>query len=271
MTTVDTAQKITQETVDVWGGRLTMRVKVAGSGDPLLYLHQAGGLAFDPFVLGLAERYTVYAPEFPGTSADDPYAIHAVDDLPDLVLVYEEVVRRLGLTRPVVVGQSFGGMLAAELAAHFPALPGKLVLIAPLGLWRDDSPVASWLSSPPDALPGLLFHDPAGPVAQAVFTMPDDPAAAQAAAAGMTWAFGCAGKFTWPIPDRGLRDRLHRVAAPTLVVWGRQDRLAPVVYAEEFGRLISGSRVAVIDDCGHLPQLEQFAQTSSVVDEFLLL
>src|ERR1700739_1755656 len=133
MTMLDNTPQISQEAVDLWGGRLTMRVNVAGAGAPLLYLHPAGGLAWDPLLSQLATRSTVYAPELPGTSAGDPYAIHAVDELSDLVLVYEELVRRLGLERPVLVGQSFGGLLAAELRALLPGVNDNLGRSGPPG------------------------------------------------------------------------------------------------------------------------------------------
>lgn len=132
--------------------------------------------------------FTVYAPEFPGTSVGDPYAIHAVDHLSDIVLIYEEVTRALGLRKPVVVGQSFGGMIAAELCAAYPDLAAKVVLLDPIGLWRPDIPVANWMATPPDQLPGLLFHDPAGFAAQSMLAMPDDPDLAVAATAGMVSA-----------------------------------------------------------------------------------
>jgi len=267
MTTI--APVISEESIDVWGGELTIRVKVAGAGAPLLYLHPAAGLAWDPFLSHLAERYTVYAPEFPGTSVGDPYAIHKIDTLSDMVLVYEEVVRRLGLHNPVVVGQSFGGMLAAELAAAYPDMPAKLVLLDPIGLWREDAPVANWIAAPPEQLPTLLFHNPAGEAAQAMLAMPEDPEQRVAATAGLVWAFGSTGKFVWPIPEKGLRHRLHRISASTLIVWGRQDALIDVSYAEEFARLINDSKVAVIDECGHIPQVEQLEQTAAVVDGFL--
>ena len=229
MTTTETANPvITEETVPVWNGRLSIKVKIAGAGAPLLYLHPAAGLAWDPFLSQLAQTHTVYAPEFPGTSTGDPYAIHAVDHLSDVVLIYEEVVRTLGLHKPVVVGQSFGGMLAAELTAAYPKLASKVVLLDPIGLWRDDMPVANWIATPPAELPALLFHDPAGPAAQSMLAMPDDPDIAAAATAALVWAFGSTGKFAWPVPDRGLRSRLHRLTAPVLLVWGRNDRLAPV-------------------------------------------
>ncbi|MPY98880.1 MAG: alpha/beta fold hydrolase [Actinophytocola sp.] len=270
MTTTESTQPaISEEFLAVWNGRLTIRVKVAGAGPPLLYLHPAAGLAWDPFLTQMAEHYTVYAPEFPGTSVGDPYAIHAVDSLPDVVLIYEEVVRTLGLSAPVMVGQSFGGMIAAELAATFPTLPSALVLLDPIGLWREDLPVANWLTTPPDQLPALLFHDPSGEGAQAMLAMPDDPNEAAAATAGMVWSMGSTGKFTWPIPDRGLRRRLHRIAVPVLVVWGREDSLIPVGYIDEWQAQLADSRAVVIDDCGHIPQVEKTSETVAAVTEFL--
>lgn len=263
--TVETA------TVEVWNGELNIRFQRIGSGPPMLYLHPAAGLGpFDPFLTTLSERFTIWAPEVPGTTPGDPHAIHRVDDLWDLVLIYEEAIRALGLDEPpVLMGQSFGGMLAAELAAHFPSLPSKLILLDPIGLWRADAPIADYMSAPPTELPALLFADPAGPAAQAMFTMPDDPETAIAIQAGFVWALGCTGKFVWPIPDRGLRKRLHRISVPTLTIWGEQDRLVPVVYAEEFGARIRDNTVRIVSGAGHIPQMEATEATLAVVDEFL--
>lgn len=269
MTTLQDGPAITEEAIRTWDGRLTIRVKVAGAGAPLLYLHPAAGLAWDPFLSHLAQHYTVYAPEFPGTSVGDPYAIHAVDHLSDVVLIYEEVVRTLGLHKPVVVGQSFGGMLAAELTSSFPDLASKVVLLDPIGLWRSEMPVASWMSTPPSDLPALLFHNPDGDAAQSMLRMPEDPDVAAAATAGMVWAFGSTGKFAWPIPDRGLRLRLHRLTVPVLLVWGRQDRLISADYVKDWQRELKFSTAVVIDDCGHIPQVEKLAETAAAVDQFL--
>lgn len=260
---------VAERDVELRGGTLTVRVRVAGSGPDLLYLHPEGGLAWDPFVQHLATRYTVHAPQFPGTTPGDPYAIHTVDAWPDLVLAYEELTRALGLDRPVLVGPSFGGMLAADLAAHFPALPRQLVLLDPVGLWRDDHPVVNWNAAAPDRLPGLLFHDPTAEAVQGALTMPSDPAAMRTAIAARIWALGCSGKFVWPIPDRGLRGRLNRIAVPTLLVWGRQDRIVDLTYAQDFSTAVPGSSVAVIEDCGHFPQIEMLKETVSAVEDFL--
>jgi pimeloyl-ACP methyl ester carboxylesterase len=264
------APAVTDRPVEVWGGRVTLNFKVAGQGPPLLYLHPAGGLHIDPFLGVLSERFTIYAPEVPGTTQGDPHAIHAVDDLHDLVLIYEEGIRGLGLdAQPVAIGQSFGGMLAAELAAHFPDLFAKVVLLDPIGLWNADHPVAKYMEAAPQELPALLFHDPTGPAPTAMFTPPEDPEVAVAMQSALVWALGCTGKFVWPIPDRGLHKRLHRVTAPTLIIWGEQDRLNPVEYAHELGELIRGSRVEIIPDCGHIPQMEAMPRTLELVGDFL--
>ncbi|NMO04635.1 alpha/beta hydrolase [Gordonia sp. TBRC 11910] len=265
-----TTLSITEQTVDLWGGRLSITVKVAGAGAPLLYLHPAAGLTWDPFLTHLTTHYTVYAPEFPGTSEGNPYAIHTIDTLSDMVLAYEELIRTLGLDHPVIVGQSFGGMLAAELASTFHALPNRLILLDPIGLWHEGAPTANWVATPPDQLPALLFHDPEGPAAQAMLAPTDDVEQLQAAAAAMVWAMGCTGKFAWPIPDRGLRHRLHRLAVPTLIIWGRDDKLISVEYAEHFHKLISDSTVTIINECGHIPQVEKFDETVEAVDKFLI-
>jgi pimeloyl-ACP methyl ester carboxylesterase len=262
--------ELTDTVHDVWNGRLGMHVKHAGTGPPLIYLHPAGGPKWDGFLDDLAAAHTVFAPEHPGTSAGDPDAIDQVDELWDLVLIYEETIRALELGEPaVLVGQSIGGMLAAELAASFPALFSKLVLLAPAGLWRDDAPPRAWLNSPPDEMAGRLFADQSRPEVRAFLTPPEDPDEALEQQITAIWSVGCTGKFMWPIPDRGLRKRLHRITIPTLVIWGEQDDVMPSVYAEEFGNAIAGCVVEVIPASGHVVQVEQRDVVSRMVTDFV--
>jgi len=256
--------------VRAWNNQITTRVHRAGSGDPLVFLHGAAGLQWDAFLDGLAERFTVYAPEHPGTTLGDPDGIKALDDLWDLVLYYDELFDALGLDAPAVVGHSFGGMVAAEVAATFPRRVSKLVLISALGLWRDDAPVPNFMVMTPQELVPLVVADPNGPVAATLLQEPDlESEAGQTAVLQATWSLACTGKFVWPIPDRGLAKRLHRIAAPTLIVWGHQDRLVTSVYADEFQRAIAGSRVEVLEGAAHMPQLEQPERTLAAVTEFL--
>jgi pimeloyl-ACP methyl ester carboxylesterase len=83
------------------------------------------------------------------------------------------------------------------------------------------------------------------------------------------WSQACTGKFVWPVPDRGLKGRAHRIAAPTLIVWGNADRIIAPAYAQEFAARIAGARIALIDRAGHLPQLEQPDAVAKAVLGFL--
>jgi len=259
-------------TVSAWRQKVNTNVRVAGSGPPVVFLHGAFGLQWDPFLDSLAESNTVYAPEHPGTTPGAPDEIKPIDTLWDLVLYYYELFDELGLESPAIVGHSFGGMVAAELAATNPDRVSKLVLIDPIGLWRDDQPVRNWMATPFGDLAKYLFADQSNPMAQMI-----------AAAARVTqmsdaqldiqiqimWSLACTGKFVWPIPDRGLHKRLHRITAPTLVIWGKEDGIAPPVYAEEFASRIAYATVELIDDAGHLPQIEQLGEVSKRVTGFL--
>jgi pimeloyl-ACP methyl ester carboxylesterase len=99
--------------------------------------------------------------------------------------------------------------------------------------------------------------------------MPEEPDALVTAQAALVWALGCTAKLCWPIPDRGLHKRLHRITAPTLIIWGEDDKLISVAYADEFQQRIAGSQVEIIPRCGHIPQVEQIDTTYALVSKFL--
>ncbi len=257
------------ETVSVRHCALEAKVKVAGAGPPVVYLHAAGGPVWDPFLDALAECHTVYAPDHPGTGDTAREAIHRVPSLWDLVLIYDELLDGLGLERVPLVGASFGGMVACEVAAHRRAAITRLVLLDPLGLWRDDTPVTQYMTMMPAELAMTLFDDPDGPAARAALALPSDPGELAIAMADRVWALGATGKFVWPIPDRGLARRLHRVSAPALIVWGERDRLISSVYAREFADRLSDARVEIVPGAGHVPQLERLDVVAPLVLDFL--
>ena len=259
------------EVVEVCDGRLHLHVKVAGDGPPVVFFHPLPGLEWQPFLDRLAEQHTVYAPEHPGTSPGDPQAIREVHTLWELLLAYEETIRALGLERPAAVGMSYGGMVAADLAASFPAALSRLVLLSPIGLWRDDAPIrlAEMITGPPEEIPKYLFKYPDSEAAQALMALPEDPDQIPTAIAQGAWNIGCTTKFAWPIADHGLGRRLHRISVPTLVLWGRDDALVPVAYAEEFGTGIAGCQVEVLDDCGHAMEGDQPEQMFDAIAKFL--
>jgi pimeloyl-ACP methyl ester carboxylesterase len=240
----------------------------AGSGPALVFLHGDYGLFWTEFLDHLAAGFTVYAPAHPGTTPGDPDGLRALDDLWDLVLYYYELFEQLNLPAPIVVGDSFGGMVAAELAATNPERVSKLVLLSPMGLWREDTPIRNYIVTPQPELAPLIFRNPDHPARRQIFADGMDPAQ-QDQYIRMAWTFACIGKFIWPLPDKGFTKRAHRIKAPTLIVWGRQDRLIPPLYAEEFRKLIAGSRVEMLDDAAHMLTFEKPAAAAKAVQNFL--
>ena len=256
--------------VRLWQGRIETEVVVEGSGPPLVYLHGPWGLDRDrPFVSRLAATHTVHAPRHPGTTSRDADAVHRLDDWLDLVVYYGELLDALGLSAIPVAGHSFGALAAAEIACAMPRLISKLVLIDPVGLWRDEAPVRNWMILPDAERRSVLFADPKGEAADAFFRLPNDPAQRAEALTAMVWSQACTGKFVWPIPDRGLKDRLHRIAAPTLLVWGKADAIVPTSYAEDFAKAIKAARIAVLDGAGHMAHLERGEAAAKVIADFL--
>jgi pimeloyl-ACP methyl ester carboxylesterase len=159
-------------------------------------------------------------------------------------------------------------MLAAEMAATEPRRVKKLVLAAPAGLFLSEHPTLDFFAMTPQALVKAAFHDPECEAAKALLTPPSDPAATEAIVARAR-ALAAAGRFLWPNGDRGLKERLYRIKAPTLLLWGESDRLIPPAYAEAFKRSLVGAgsvKVQVIQGAGHaLFAEQQRAATDAVV------
>jgi pimeloyl-ACP methyl ester carboxylesterase len=235
------------ETVRLAGGREQV-VYQAGQGPPLVWLHSLYGVEADaPVIERLAQAHSVYAPLAPGFADLDD--LGQLRDVHDLALHYDDLLDALELDSPAVAGHSFGAMIAAELAAHVPTRVSRLVLLSPIGLWNDAYPVADLFGIPAAEVPTLLYAD----LSRAPGSGPKpDIEAIISLTRGMTTV----ARFVWPIPDRGLSRRLHRIKAPTLVVHGANDRLVPAQYADDFVALLPTASRQIIPDAGHMLTVE---------------
>ena len=246
-----------------------VRVFEAGSGFPLVFLHGAGGLfAENPFLDRLASQYHVFAPEFPayGESTGEDL----LEDMLDFALHGWDVISTLGLSKPHLMGHSMGGMIAAEMACLAPNDLTKLVLVASAGLWIDEHPIPDIFSFLPHEYAQYLFHDRAQ--GEALLTAGLDlknPEALKEFYIGNSKRMSMAGKILFPIPNRRLSKRLYRLTAPTLVVWGKSDKLIPPVYADQFKKLIPQAEIALIEQAGHMVPYEQPEAFVNAVTRFL--
>ena len=243
--------------IDVAVGRRKVRVFEAGDGAPLVFLHGAGGLTEEsPFLATLARRWHVFAPLLPGYG--DSEGAEGLRDMLAVTLHSFDVIDALGLDRPIIVGHSMGGMIAAEMAAVAPREVQRLGLIAPAGLWLDAHPVPDLFSRLPHELPALLFHDPA--LGERLMTAGgdlDDPKFLEPFLIRNAPQLTMASKLLFPIPDRGLDERLYRVRARTIIVWGEDDRMIAPAYGEVFRSGIAGAELIILPAAGHMVIVEQ--------------
>jgi len=248
---------------------IKFQAREAGSGAPLVFLHGAGGpLPEEPLLARLAERFHVFAPLWPGWGEERGEEL--LEDMLDFTLHGLDVIQALGVDRPHLVGHSFGGMIAAEMACVSDRAIGKLALLAPAGLWLDAHPIPDLFASTPWELPALLFADPkAGEKLLLAGLDFSNDAALTGFMVDNARRLGTAGKILFPIPNRRLSKRLYRLAAGTLLVWGREDRLIPPVYASRWQELVPNARLAWIDGAGHMLHAEQPAAVAEAITKFL--
>jgi pimeloyl-ACP methyl ester carboxylesterase len=245
------------------------RVLEGGSGAPVVFLHSAGGLLRDnPFLDQLAQRYSVFAPEWPGYGESTGEEL--LEDMLDFALHGWDLVDALGLRQPHLVGHSMGGMIAAEMACLAPRDLGKLVLVGAAGLWMDEQPIPDLFAMLPHQIADVLFADPQK--GQALLTGGADLSDMEALKdfyVASQRRLAMAGKILFPIPNRRLSKRLYRLTAETLVLWGAADRLIVPAYAERWKALIPTARVQTIDGAGHMLPYEQPEAFARTVGGFL--
>jgi pimeloyl-ACP methyl ester carboxylesterase len=256
------------ETVSLPSGR-RWQVYSGGAGPQILWLHGLRGVdPADPTLATLETRYRVTAPVAPGFNDLDELA--RIDNIHELALDYDDLIEALGLKAFSLVGHSFGAMAAAEIAAHFPRAPERLVLLAPFGLWNDLYPVADIFAMPYVQMDDILWHDPA---VRERFSrkIATDADAKIVAAQTVKLAQGLTAvtKFVWPIPDRGLRRRLPRIACPTLVVFGAEDKVVSPRYADDFKSGLRDGRTAVVAGAAHMLPYEKPQQVVDLIERFL--
>jgi pimeloyl-ACP methyl ester carboxylesterase len=246
-----------------------IEVVQAGKGRDLLFLHGAGGhMPNDPLLAALATRYRVSAPLLPGYGRSE--GEDDLRDMLDVTLHTLDVLEALKLRKPIVVGHSMGGMIAAEMAAIAHTEIEKLCLLAPAGLWLDEHPIVDIFTKLPYELPELLFHD--AELGRRLMTAGGgdmgDPEFLKQFLVMNARRLGMAGKLLFPIPDRGLSQRLRRITARTLIVWGREDALIPPLYGEAFKKAISKARLVRIAKAGHAVGQEKPEAVLKVIQDF---
>lgn len=249
------------QTIDING--FSTRVWRKGRGPVLGFLAGFGGLPrWVPFLDTLAESRTVIVPSLPGFPGGDRG--HSVLDTHlDWVLAVREILNKSGLAGAPLAASSVGASLALEAAALWPDSVPKLALIAPFGLFEEKDPPADPWAQRGDDVPGLMCADPEK--WKALKAMPEGANSVEWPIE-QTRASEAAARIFWPLGNTRVEKRLGLVKAPTLLIWGEQDRIFPRTYADRFAAGIAGpTKITAIAGAGHLAELDKPDEVAAAV------
>lgn len=256
------ARKVTRQ-LDVDG--VSIELLEAGSGPTLLYLHSVDGIDGSlPWVRDLASSFRVLAPWHPGFGRSEwPQEFRTVGDL---AFFYLELIRALEIEDALLVGSSFGGWLAAEIAIRSTSAFSGLVLMDPLGIKvgdRESRDIADMHALPQEELTRIAYHDPSNR-RRDYSKMTDEERLAIARSREAYTYFGWSPYMHNPSLKRWLR----RIRIPTMVVWGASDGIVDTSYGRAFAAEIPDARFELIEEAGHYPHVEQPDQFAALVRDF---
>jgi len=237
-----------------------------GAGRPLLLLHGMQNVdPRAPFLDQLGRHAEVIAPSHPGFGhSPRPTGFETVYDL---VHLYLDVLDALPYDKVTLLGLSFGGWLAAEVAVKCGHRLERLVLVDALGIKisdRETPDILDVFNTAPPEVQRRSWHEPVR-WARDYDTMTDDEIVVR------TRNWESLSLYGWHpyMHNPQLPRWLHRVAVPTLVLWGASDGIVTPAYGRAYSALIPGARFEVIDGAGHYPELEQPAAFAAAVARFL--
>lgn len=256
-------------------GGIAIHALEAGQGEPVVLLHAEPGDSSDfaEVIPHLGETYHVVAPDLRGHGrSGKPRGDYSVPAQASHLLGFLDTA---GIDRANLVGNSYGGILAAFLAAEAPARVARLVLtgIAAYGSYRLPAAARILSSSAGRLIAGVV---PRQLLQRAYLRQFDDPSAVSGDRLDALWdclgdadARWCLWKQAHELDFGLLERRLARIAQPTLLVWGRRDRATPVGWAEALQRDLPDARLEIIERCGHYPPIERPAEFARLTVDFL--
>jgi pimeloyl-ACP methyl ester carboxylesterase len=206
-----------------------------------------------PFLDDLAQDVEVFAPTHPGFGHSTRPA--DFDTVYDLVRLYLGLLERLPYDTVTLMGLSFGGWLAAEIAATCSHRVAKLILVDAVGIKvsdRETPDVLDLFNTSPAEVRRRSWHDP-------VRWAPDYDAMSDEALVAHARNRDALCLYAWQpyMYNPQLKRWLGRISVPTLVLWGGSDGIVTPAYGRAYSASIPGARFELIDGAGHHPEIEQ--------------
>jgi pimeloyl-ACP methyl ester carboxylesterase len=244
-------------------GSADLLLSERGEGRPVLLLHGGGGpLTVTPWAdrLAGARPAHVITPAHPGFGGTQrPEELTSIAGLAGL---YLNLLEELDLHDVTVIGNSIGGWIAAEMAIAGSPRVSSFVLVDAVGIQVPGHPVANFFNLTPAEVAELSYADPATYGLDPAKLLPE----VQQAMAGNRVTLQVYGGTT--MTDPRLSARLAQVSTPTLVVWGEADRIADPEFGRAYAAAIPGATFRLIENSGHLPQIETPDELISTLWDF---
>ncbi len=241
-----------------------------GSGPVVVLLHGLGSRKDDwlPVLEPMAQKYRLLVPDQIGFGkSDKPLLDYSIQTYVDFL---NEFLRQLKVEKASLVGESLGGWIAAlyvvEIGGGAHLIPvEKLVLVDAAGL-KQDKPIPDLNPSSLAAMRGMMeavFYDTSWLSEDALRKIFTDKLAVHD---------GYTVRSILGNPALGaerLDERLASIRVPTLVTWGKQDKLLPIASGERYAAGIAGAKLVSFDKCGHVPAVEKTEEFLAAVTSFL--
>jgi pimeloyl-ACP methyl ester carboxylesterase len=250
------------------GGYRVRYIEAGTSNKSIVCLHGLGASAdrWSKTIPILAKKYHVIAPDMIGFGySDKPEISYTVDFFVNFI---KKFVEKLEMKNLILMGASLGGHVALETVLTYNNAE-KLVLVSPAGIMKESTPVLTHYIAaamyPTFENAKKAFQEMAGGGKVDETYTRDFVNRMQLPNAKYAFMSSVLGSKAAPI----LTDRLHRIKVPTLIMWGRKDTLIPVKFARKFHAGIQGSKLVVMEECGHTPYFETPERFCDIVLEFL--
>jgi pimeloyl-ACP methyl ester carboxylesterase len=254
-----------QEKVHVAGTDLNF-IK-GGKGRPLLVLHEElGHPGWLQWHSELAREHELLIPIQPGFNGTQ--RVDWIANMRDLAGFYGRVAREMKLAPVDVIGFSTGGWIAAEMAAQNFAQFRRMVLVAPAGMRPPTGEIMDIFTLTARAYLAATVLDRDTPELAKLYGGERTPEQFEAFEDARSEIARLAWEPYFFSPS--LPHLLEGVTSlPTLIIWGRQDPVIPVSAGEAYNQAIAGSKLALLDRCGHRPEIEKTADFVRLLHDFL--
>ena len=263
-----TTSSQTWTTSSVQAAGAKVQIVKGGQGEPLLIFHdELGHPGWLRYHEALSESYTLHIPSHSGFGESERQ--EWIMNMRDMAGWYLDVLDELGLDRVNAIGFSLGGWLAAEIATMCPHVFKKLVLVGPAGVRPPVGEIFDMFLVMAKEFITKGFADPSS-APEFAEICPEEPSPELVEAWEVAREEAC--RLSWKpyMHYPGLPNLLRRLKGlPTLIIWGKDDAIVPLSAGQLYQESIPGSKLVVLDNCGHHPEIEKTEEFLRVVQQFL--